>query len=65
MADEHSTLEVAPNQDKELVPEAIDYSASAPERDRFSEAPELDKKSWPLSVSRAPNAPLSVMNGSD
>ena len=46
MAEKYSELEVAPNQHKESIPEAVvDQAAHAPERDLSSDAPELDNKS--------------------
>lgn len=46
MAEKYSELEVAPNEHKEPIPEAVvDRAAHAPERDLSCDAPELDKKS--------------------
>lgn len=46
MAEKYSELEVAPNEHKEPIPEAVvDRAAHAPERDLSGDAPELDKKS--------------------
>ncbi len=44
MAEKYSELEVAPNEQREPLPEAIDQGANAPERDLSADAPELAKK---------------------
>ena len=53
MAEKYSELEVAPNEHREPIPEAVDdQAAQAPERDLSSDAPELDRKSWAPQVCR-------------
>ena len=63
MADKYSELEVAPNQHREPIPEAIDQAANAPERDTSGDAPELDNKTWAPHVSC--NAHTSACKGSN
>lgn len=58
MAEKYSELEVAPNEQREPLPEAVDQAAHAPERDLSSDAPELDNKAWPLSVTRTAHISL-------
>lgn len=65
MADKYSELEVVPNESREPIPEAIDNSAHAPERDLSGEAPELNKKSWPLQVSCYAQLALQTPTSSD
>lgn len=48
MAEKYSELEVAPNEQTAPLPEVVDQAAHAPERDLSADAPELDKKPWPL-----------------
>ena len=50
MAEKYSELEVAPNEQTAPLPEVVDQAAHAPERDLSADAPELDKKPWPLQV---------------
>ena len=50
MAEKYSELEVAPNEQRESLPQIVDQAALAPERDLSGESPELDKKSWPPQV---------------
>lgn len=52
MAEKYSSLEVAPNERREPLPEVIHQAADAPERDLSGDAPELDHKSWMHQVVR-------------
>ena len=61
MADKYSELEVAPNQHRKPIPEAVDQAANAPERDTSADAPELDNKTGAPHVSR--NAHTSACKG--